>query len=279
MRFLHVAIGLYTARAFQPSAAVPSSRIVTSMSSTVAGTTNNEEKSSYLYDPAARDAHYSSNIASYLLDLNESGATFDFCGGMLFQLVLSKKLQSHLESVAASEDSMTQPVLHPASQPLMDRIPDYSKSAFADNIAIFHGRELRKIPAANGGMGFVLQLSYADESGTLSTEGDAGKGADASWTAKAVDPQGWSAQEIAVYDGWRSDSLRQWRNAKKYKDEGWDIAKDLGSEDSFGLNHRCYLHLDGQNKMWLSAEDGCEGTPSSGKSLLGKLGGMLFGRR
>ena len=30
--------------------------------------------------------------------------------------------------------------------------------------------------------------------------------------------------------------------------------------------------------MWLSAEDGCEGTPDEGKSLIGKLGGILFGK-
>lgn len=29
--------------------------------------------------------------------------------------------------------------------------------------------------------------------------------------------------------------------------------------DAFGLHHRCYLHLDGQDNFWLSAEDGCEG--------------------
>ena len=28
----------------------------------------------------------------------------------------------------------------------------------------------------------------------------------------------------------------------------------------------------------VSAEDGCEGTPSEGRSLMGKLGGILFGK-
>merc|ERR1719464_1152249 len=110
---------------------------------------------------------------------------------MMFQLVLTDKLRSHLETIASqSEDG--QPVIHPSSQPLMNRIPNYQKSSFADNVSIFHGRELRKIPSANGGMGFVLQLSYADPSGA-SVDVDegagaaAGKGADSAWTGEAVD--------------------------------------------------------------------------------------------
>ena len=31
-----------------------------------------------LYDPSARDAHYSGNIARYLVDLHDARATFDF---------------------------------------------------------------------------------------------------------------------------------------------------------------------------------------------------------
>lgn len=200
----------------------------------------------------------------------------------MFQLVLSDKLKSHLETVAV-QSTDDQPIIHPASQPLMNRIPNYQKSALADNISIFHGRELRKIPTANGGMGFVLQLSYADPSCAV-TEIDeggagvvAGKGADVAWNGNAVDPQGWSQEEIATYDGWRGDSFRQWRNAPVYESEGFTtFSKEFG-KDAFGLNHRFYLHLDDRSRMWLSAEDGCEGTPSEGKSLMGKLGGMIFG--
>lgn len=203
----------------------------------------------------------------------------------MFQLVLSEKLKSHLLTVATSQktkdDCDDQPIIHPASQSLMSRIPNYQKSAYANNISIFHGRELRKIPTANGGMGFVLQLSYADQSGVESSVGDgvpAGKGADASWNGQAVDPQGWSTQEIATYDGWRSDSFRQWRNGPVYEAEGFTaFSKECGDE-AFGLNHRFYLHLDDQSRMWLSAEDGCEGTPSEGRNLMGKLGGILFGK-
>ena len=57
---------------------------------------------SYLYVPSERDQHYNGNIAQYLLDLNDEGATLNFCGGMMFQLVLTDKLKSHLQSVAAA---------------------------------------------------------------------------------------------------------------------------------------------------------------------------------
>ena len=201
----------------------------------------------------------------------------------MFQLVLSDKLKSHLQSVAESSDDNNdlQPTIHPSSEPLMCRIPNYKKSSYADNKTIFHGRELRKIPTANGGMGFVLQLSYADPSAdqtTISDNNPAGKGADASWTGQRVDPQGWSAEEIATYDGWRGDSFRQWRNAPVYQSEGYETFTQECGEEALGLNHRFFLHLDGQDRMWLSAEDGCEGTPSEGRSLMGKLGGMLFGK-
>ena len=39
-----------------------------------------------LYNPTARDAHYSKNTAQYLVDLHDSKATFDFCGGMVREL-------------------------------------------------------------------------------------------------------------------------------------------------------------------------------------------------
>ena len=200
---------------------------------------------------------------------------------MMFQLVLSDKLKSHLETVAASKSKEDQPVIHPASQSVMSRIPNYQKSALADNASVFHGRELRQIPSANGGMGFVLQLSYADPAGVAApADGPdaAGKGAAAAWTGQAVDAQGWSAEEIASYDGWRGDSFRQWRKAATYEAEGFATFAERFGTDAFGLNHRCFLHLDGQDRVWLSAEDGCEGTPSEGRSLLGKLGGMLFGK-
>ena len=69
--------------------------------------------------------------------------------GMMFQLSLTDKLKSHLQSIASTPNSK-QPILHPASQSLMSRIPNYSKSSYADNISTFHGRELRRVPDAKG---------------------------------------------------------------------------------------------------------------------------------
>lgn len=123
--------------------------------------------------------------------------------GMMFQLVLSDKLKSHLLTVVSSNNNNNdqQPIIHPASQQLMSRIPNYQKSSYADNISIFHGRELRKIPTANGGMGFVLQLSYADPSGEMTSvdSAPAGKGADVAWNGKSLDRRGWSSQEITIH--------------------------------------------------------------------------------
>ena len=71
----------------------------------------------------------------------------------------------------------------------------YAKNADADNIRIFHGRELRQVPNAQGGMDFVLQLSFANDD----------------------DPEGWSAEELQTYDGWEHDSGRTLRNAETYE--------------------------------------------------------------
>jgi len=230
-----------------------------------------------------RDDHYQGNIAQYLLDLNEECATLNFCGGMMFQLVLTNKLKSHLQSIASS--SSKQPIIHPQSQSLMARIPNYTKSSNANNISIFHGRELRGIQSANGGMGFVLQLSYADPEGVeVEEQGElsAGKGADVAWSGKAADPQGWSIEEITTYDGWRSDQFRKWRTADTYQSEGFTtfITDFNNAPKGYGLNHRFYLHFDKQNRMWLCAEDGCEGTPVEyGGNLMDKIGGMFgFGK-
>ena len=187
--------------------------------------------------------------------------------GMMFQLSLTNKLKSHLQSVASSNDK--QPILHPSSQSLMSRIPNYQKSTYADNISTFHGREIRRVPNANGGMGFVLQLSYSDPT----TYSNAGTN-----DGKAVDPQGWSSEEISTYDGWRGDSFRKWRNAETYESEGFSDFKSTFGNEAYGLNHRFYLHLDNGGKMWLSAEDGCEGTPKEAGNLFGKIGEMLFGK-
>lgn len=99
---------------------VVGSKSAIAMSSTAA--TPNSEQKSHLYVPSDRDEYYQGNVAQYLLDLHNEGATFNFCGGMMFQLMLSEKLQMHLKSVASDssdEGKQKQPVIYPASQSLM----------------------------------------------------------------------------------------------------------------------------------------------------------------
>ncbi len=197
-----------------------------------------------LVEPSERDANYGKNIAKYLVDLHDNKATFDFCGGMMFQLSLSSKLRDHLLTVANDTKGDNQPIVFDASNPRMFNVDGYSQDAFADNRSIFHGRELRQVPNAEGGMGFVLQLSLANGS----------------------DPEGWSKEEIDTYDGWGHDSGRTWRKANDYEDEGFKTFKQSFGPNAFGLNHRFYLHLDSQNRIWLAAEDGCEGAPAETSS-------------
>eukprot|EP00978_Attheya_sp_CCMP212_P008590 scaffold20212_cov54-Attheya_sp.AAC.1 len=197
-----------------------------------------------LFEPKERDAHYGNplNVAQYLVDLHDEKAAFNFCGGMLFQLVLSEKLRNHLASEAAKGvKDAGQPTIFDASKSRMFQVPDYSKVASADNVRIFHGREIRQVPSATGGMGFVLQLSLAS--------GD--------------DPEGWTPEEVKGYDGWGHDSGRTWRKGERLETEGFKNFRKQFGESSFALHHRCYLHFDDASRMWLSAEDGCEGTPDS----------------
>lgn len=176
----------------------------------------------------------STSIAQTLVQLHDEKQTFDFCGGMMFQLVLSEKLRSHLADVASTGNDVT---VYDASKGRMSSIPDYSKSAFADNMRLFHGREVRKVPTATGGMGFVLQLSLAD----------------------GEDPEGWTPAEIAGYDGWGHDVSRVWRTGEMLESEGYKSFRSTFGPSAFTLHHRFYLHLDRGNRLWLSAEDGCEG--------------------
>ena len=59
----------------------------------------------------------------------------------MFQFVLSDKLKAHLEKAASGEGK--QPVVYDATKMRMYQLPDYNKSADADNITVFHGREVR----------------------------------------------------------------------------------------------------------------------------------------
>jgi hypothetical protein len=151
---------------------------------------------------------------------------------------LSDKLRSHLVAVAENgAGGPQQPVVHSAAVDRMAKMPLYSKSGAADNTALFHGREVRHVPLAAGGMQFVLQLVLAG--------GD--------------DPEGWSPQELKGYDGWGHDGSRKWRRCDELESEGVAMFKAKFGPKANTLNHRFYWHLDKSNQMWLSAEDGCEG--------------------
>ena len=93
--------------------------------------------------------------------------------------------------------------------------PGYSQDANADNVQIFHGREIRQVPHAAGGMGFVLQLSMAKD-----------------------DPEGWTPEEVNEYDGWGHDSGRNWRNVDRWEQEGFKDVKNKFGDRAFGLHHR-----------------------------------------
>jgi hypothetical protein len=196
-----------------------------------------------LFDPSIRKSNYDKNIAQYLVDLHDTKSTFNFCGGMLFQLVLTESLRNHLLQVAAGDQSdseLLQPVIYPASCRRMHHISGYNHSAHADNINLFHGREIRHVVGAEGGMGFVLQLSLAN----------------------SEDPEGWTPKEIADYNGWAHDTGRPWRNPGSLS----SIVSRFG-ERAYSLHHRFYLHLDQKDQMWLSAEDGCEGYPFPSRKI------------
>ena len=194
-----------------------------------------------LSSPSVREEQYGDNLAQYLVDLHDSKSVFDFCGGMMFQLVLSERLRSHLEGVAKN-GAGEQPVLFDAGANRMARTPGYAQVADADNAKIFHGREVRQVPTAEGGMGFCLQLTMADESNP--------------------DPEGWTREEISEYNGWAHDSQRRWRKGQLLESEGYQTFREAFGPAAFTLHHRFYLHRDGESRLWLSAEDGCEGTPA-----------------
>jgi len=184
------------------------------------------------YEPSARDSIYNGKTAQYLVDMHDNKATFDFCGGLMFQLELSEALRNHLVETKNVQVS---------DSPRMRGLSGYKQESAADNVQIFHGREIRNVVDAAGGMGLVLQLSLANGS----------------------DPEGWNTQEIETYNGWAHDASRTWRKGADYEREGFvDFRKKYGPE-SYGLHHRFFWHTDNDNRIWLSAEDGCEGTPAA----------------
>ena len=203
----------------------------------------------HLHDVSSRDERYGAigtdgaNVARYLLDLDDAPeTTFNFCGGMMFGLVLSDALRAHLTEVAARGSAdVAQPKVYGADTWRMEQRPGYTRDASADNVAVFHGREVRRVPNAAGGMGFVIHLSLAN----------------------GTDIEGWTGEEIDEYAGWLSDRQRRWRDGPLLESEGFETFRTKFGPDAFTLHHRFYLHLDTGGRMWLAAEDGCEGVPEN----------------
>jgi hypothetical protein len=158
----------------------------------------------------------------------------------MFQLSLSPSLRSHLEQVAQDESLVEQqPRIFGASYDRLFKTEGYTMTADADNVCVFHGREVRQVPTAAGGQGCVLHLSLANER----------------------DPEGWTQHEIEDYNGWAHDSQRPWRRGAQLEGEGFEGFVTKFGMTAYALHHRFYLHFDGKDAMWLSAEDGCEGEP------------------
>lgn len=149
---------------------------------------------------------------------------------MLFEIYLTEKLRAHLESTP------TPPVFFAASFARMRQLPGYAPSSRADSLTIFHGREVRKVPHAAGGHGFMLHLSH-----------------------ESADAEGWTRDETADYNGWEHDSTRTWRDGARLESEGCTGFRARFGPSAFTLNHRFYFHVDAEGELWLSAEDGCEG--------------------
>jgi hypothetical protein len=141
----------------------------------------------------------------------------------------------------SSQQQQNQPVVFDASKSRLSMTENYQKNGQADNRRIFHGREIRQVPHAAGGMGMVLQLSLANSD---------------------KDKEGWTSAEIERYDGWGHDRGREWRKGTQLEQEGFNNFREKYGPSAFSLHHRFYLHYDTANRIWLSAEDGCEGTPA-----------------
>ena len=120
---------------------------------------------SRLFDIAARDTCCALrgggglDAARYLVDLHDAEATCNFCGGMLFQLVLTDALGTHPMAVAKHQQET--PVTAPATVPAVEvfnkmhkrmaAVEGYARRADADNLRFFHGP--RVDTAGGGGVG------------------------------------------------------------------------------------------------------------------------------
>ena len=81
----------------------------------------------------------------------------------------------------------------------MASLPGYARDASADDATIFHGREIRGVTGARGGVSMVIHLSLAN----------------------GEDPEGWTSGEREDYAGWLSDRQRRWRDGNVFAEEGF----------------------------------------------------------
>ena len=208
----------------------------------------------------------------------------------MFQLVITDALKDHLLSASFQQndadddddtDTAKEDVMVYQQTPRMHLTPEYQRSSAADNIKYFHGREIRNVPDAAGGMGMVLQLSLAPVSTTTATTATTRT---RTKKQEEVDPEGWTSQEIARYDGWGHDSSREWRQGEQLVDEGYTTFREKYGPKAYALHHRFYFHqqasglLPGSTPvLWLAAEDGCQGTPATNgnTTILSKLVGLF----
>jgi len=91
----------------QPSSSRSFVAFSTSTAAEAMSSSSSSSSLSYLVNPEERDQHYDGNIAQYLVDLHDNKATLNFCGGMMFQFVLSEKLRAHLQEVTATTTTTT----------------------------------------------------------------------------------------------------------------------------------------------------------------------------
>ena len=61
-----------------------------------------------LHLPTTRRAQYDGKISQHLIDLHDSQAVFDFCGGMMFQLVLTDNLRTQLVASIEQDQQLQQ---------------------------------------------------------------------------------------------------------------------------------------------------------------------------
>ena len=210
-----------------------------------------EPMPSFLCDPQERDARYGKNVAKFLLDCeSHPSTTFNFCGGMRFGLSFTRKLRERLEKMASSDEGGENVIVQESNVGRMYMMDGYVQSAYADNVSLFHGREVRRVSTFGEKSGMMIQLSLANED----------------------DNEGWTKQEIEEYSGWLSDQQRRWRDGDVLESEGVANFKDKYGPEAYTLHHRFYLHSDNVGGFWLSAEDGCEGVAQDMNSRRDGLG-------